>query len=224
MKEAKLKKLLSIVIENYIDKGDPIGSKFLHSLEDTDYAPSTLRKYLHILEEEWLLYQPYHSAWRIPTVKGLEKYMDTILAVREPIKDPIHVDLDYARDDMRSIVETLWEYMDGAVVGFLKEDEYYYLGLNNLLKDSFISDHETTRYIIKFIESKEIIQKLDRKLTKRGNIYYTFIENGDKLISIVYTKIEINGYDAMLSVLWPSRMDHKKNIEVLNQFLSEYGE
>ena len=52
MKEEKLKKLLSVVIENYIDKGDPIGSKFLYSLDDTDYAPSTLRKYLNILEQE----------------------------------------------------------------------------------------------------------------------------------------------------------------------------
>lgn len=69
MKEDKLKQLLSIVIENYIHKGDPIGSKFLHSLENTEYAPSTLRKYLNLLEKEGLLYQPYNSSGRIPTVK-----------------------------------------------------------------------------------------------------------------------------------------------------------
>jgi transcriptional regulator of heat shock response len=223
MREDKLKQLLSIVIENYIDKGDPIGSKFLHSLEDTDYAPSTLRKYLNILEQEGLLYQPYHSAGRIPTLKGLESYMDTILAVPEPSEeDIVHVDLHYVRDDLRSMIETLGEYMDGAVVGFLKEDEYFYLGLNNLLKETFISDHETTRYIIKFIESKEIIQKLDRKLTKKGNIYYTFIQNGEKLISIMYTKVELAGYTAMITVLGPSRMDHKKNVAIMKQFLEEY--
>ena len=52
MKEDTLKELLSIVVENYIDKGDPIGSKFLYSLDDMEYAPSTLRKYLNILEQE----------------------------------------------------------------------------------------------------------------------------------------------------------------------------
>jgi transcriptional regulator of heat shock response len=222
MREDKLKKLLSIVIENYIDKWDPIGSKFLHSLENTDYAPSTLRKYLNILEQEGLLYQPYHSAWRIPTVKWLESYMDSILSVTEEDPDPVHNDLAYTRWDLRSIIETLGEFMDGAVIWFLKEDEYYYLGLNNLLKETFITDHETTRYIIKFIEWKEIIQKLDRRLTKKGNVYYTFIENGDKLISIMYTKVEVNGYDAMIVVLWPSRMDHKKNVAVLKQFLGEF--
>jgi len=222
MKQEKLKELLSIVIENYIDKWDPIGSKFLYSLEDTHYAPSTLRKYLNILEQEGLLYQPYHSAGRVPTVKWLESYMDTVLAVSEKdFLDTIHVDLEYARDDLRSIVETLGEYSDGAVVGFLKEDEYYYLWLNNLLKESLIDDYETIRYIIKFIEWKELIQKLDRRLTKKWNVYYTFIENGEKVISIVYAKVEINWYDAMISILWPSRMNHKKNIAILRQFLGE---
>jgi transcriptional regulator of heat shock response len=51
-KSSKLLGLLSIVIDTYIKKGDPVGSKFLHSLELTDYAPSTLRKYLNQLEQE----------------------------------------------------------------------------------------------------------------------------------------------------------------------------
>jgi len=131
MRDDKLKELLGIVIEHYITKGEPIGSKFLHSLEDSEYAPSTLRKYLNLLEKEGLLYQPYHSAGRLPTAQGLSNYIDTILAVsqdeRHEEMDEVEFDLDYARNDLRSIVETLGEYMDGAVVGFLKEDEYYYL-------------------------------------------------------------------------------------------------
>jgi len=65
----KLLQLLDVVIENYIDKGDPIGSKFLHTLDDVDYAPSTLRKYLNLLEQSGLVYQPYNSSGRIPTIE-----------------------------------------------------------------------------------------------------------------------------------------------------------
>ncbi len=69
MAEDKLLSLLGIVIDNYINKGDPIGSKFLHTLETLEYAPSTLRKYLNLLEKEGLVYQPYNSSGRIPTVQ-----------------------------------------------------------------------------------------------------------------------------------------------------------
>lgn len=226
MKEAKLKALLDVVIEHYIDKWEPIGSKFLHSLEETDYAPSTLRKYLNILEQDGLLYQPYKSAWRMPTVQWLESYLDGLIALpqksREMQKQEHQVpdDVTYARDDLRSVVETLGLYADGAVVGFLKEDEYYYLGMNNLLRDSFLPDVETTKYLIKFIEWRKLIQELDKKMIKRDQIYYTFIESDEKLISIVYTKLEINGYDAIVSILGPSRVDHRKNVAILKRIVS----
>ncbi len=229
MKEDKLKQLLSIVIENYIHKGDPIGSKFLHSLDMTEYAPSTLRKYLNLLEKEGLLYQPYNSSGRIPTVKGLSSYMESLLllsssapATEEGEESPV-IDLDYARNDLKSIVETLGDFVDGAVVGFLREDEYYYLGLNNLLRESLIADHETTRYLVKFIESKELVQQLDARVLKKETIYYTFLENDEKPIAIVYTKVDINGYDAILSILGPSRVDHRKNVLILKKFIEGYS-
>jgi hypothetical protein len=62
-------------------------------------------------------------------------------------------------------------------------------------------DVETTRYLIKFIESREIIQKLDEKLMKKGMIYYTVLGSDEKLIAIVYTKLEITGYDAIVAVI-----------------------
>jgi hypothetical protein len=36
---------------------------------------------------------------------------------------------------------------------------------------------------------------------KKGNVYYTVLETDEKLIAIVFTKIEINGYDAIIAVL-----------------------
>ena len=65
----KLLALLDTVIDCYLDKGEPVGSKFLNSLEAVDYAPSTLRKYLNALEKQGMVYQPYNSSGRIPTLR-----------------------------------------------------------------------------------------------------------------------------------------------------------
>lgn len=77
---------------------------------------------------------------------------------------------------------------------------------------------------MKFIETRKIVQELDAKVMKRGVIYYTFIENGDKLISVIYAKAEVNGYDAVISILGPARIDHKKNVLILKQFMESLNE
>lgn len=222
-KNPKLLGLLSIVIDTYINKWDPVWSKFLHSLELTDYAPSTLRKYLNILEKEGLVYQPYNSSGRLPTVEGLSMYIDDILEKEESHFD-IAFDVDYARHGLRYIIETLWKVADGAVVGFLRNDEYFFLGINNLLENAQISDIDTTKYIVKYIEDKKIIETLDAKMMKKNQVYYTFIQSDQHVISAVYAKIHVNGYDSVICVIGPMRTDYKKNVEILKKFIAKYNQ
>ena len=59
--DTKLLEILGMVIDTYINKGEPIGSKYLHTLDDVGYAPSTIRKYLNLLEKDGYVYQPYNS-------------------------------------------------------------------------------------------------------------------------------------------------------------------
>lgn len=226
-KNQKLLNLLSIVIDTYIDKWDPVGSKVLHSMELTEYAPSTLRKQLNMLEKEWLVYQPYNSSGRIPTIEWLSLYVDQLLQDEEVEVTEwfqLAFDVNYARNGLRYIIETLGKLVDCAVVGFLRNDEYYFLGINNLLKHSSLSDMETTQYIVQYIEDKKIVPTLAGKVIKANKVYYTFLETGWHVISIVYTKINVNGYDGVISIVWPLRTDYKKNIHILKKFLEKYNQ
>ncbi|MBP7062201.1 hypothetical protein KBA84_05360 [Patescibacteria group bacterium] len=99
----------------------------MHSLEDVEYAPSTLRKYLNVLEKSGLVYQPYNSSGRIPTVKGLSMYIEQ--QIHEDVKDieAEEMDIKNARMDLKRLVEALGSVADGVVAGFLKNDEYFFL-------------------------------------------------------------------------------------------------
>ena len=196
----KLLALLDTVIDCYLDKWEPVWSKFLNSLEAVDYAPSTLRKYLNALEKQWMVYQPYNSSWRMPTLE-------------------VDIQLDSARKWLKSLVEALWEVSDGVVVGFIRNDEYYYLGINNLLRDDMIDEYSATRTIIRFIEEKKIVAFIDKKILKNWEVYYTFVNDADTLISCVYVKVNLDGYDAVISIVWPLRVNYKKNIAILKKVL-----
>lgn len=224
-----LLQLLHVVIDNYISKGEPIGSKFLATREgvEMDYAPSTLRKYLQQLETSGLVYQPYNSSGRIPTVQGLSTYLDRFLDELTQEQDDeetdalvFEFDIEMARSSLRGITENLGKMVDGVVVSFLSNDEYNFLGINNLLTEQRAAEFEVMKYIVDFIEKKQIVEVLGKKIIKRGNVYYTFVQDEDKVLSCVYTKITVNDYDAIVSIVWPSRVDYKKNLTVLKKLNS----
>ena len=212
----KLLALLDTVIDCYLDKGEPVGSKFLNSLEAVDYAPSTLRKYLNALEKQGMVYQPYNSSGRIPTLQWLSAYLDSRLS---ECPDDLDLPLNDARKGLKSLVEALGEVSDGVVVGFIRNDEYYYLGINNLLRDDMIDEYSATRTIVRFIEEKKVVAFIDKKILKNQEVYYTFVNDADTLISCVYVKVNLEGYDAVLSIVGPLRVNYKKIISILKKVL-----
>lgn len=224
----KLIDLLTVVIDNYISKWEPIGSKFLHSLELVEYAPSTLRKYLNLLEKAWFVYQPYNSSWRIPTLDGLAVYLDSYMATKKTEKpqkeDSFTLDVDMARGNLRWIIESVWKVVDGVVVWFLRNDEYYFLGINNLLREhASVESFSTTKYIIEFIESRQVIWFLSTKIIKSWQVYYTFVKDWEMTLSCLYAKVNVNKFDWIISIVWPMRMNYKKNLSVLQKLLDLVG-
>ena len=212
----KLLALLDVVIDNYINKGEPVGSKFLHSLKDAEYAPSTLRKYLNMLEKAGMVYQPYNSSGRVPTIQWLTTYIENFLVDQEEEKN---VEVVKVRSWLKQLVESIWKLADGVVVGFVRNDEYYYLGINNLLKDDMINEYQATKNIIRFIEEKRIVKFIDGKILKKNQIYYTFIEDQKTIISCLYAKITINDYDCIMSIIGPTRVNYKKNVAIFKKLL-----
>jgi transcriptional regulator of heat shock response len=219
----QLHTLLHSVIENYLSTGEPVWSKNLHDKKNIEYAPSTIRKYLSELEKQWLVYQPYNSSGRVPTVQWLSKYIDTILDKEDvpanPEFDQYIFDVNYARNSLKFAVEWLGGYIEWVVVWFLRNDEYYFIGINKLLQQTSINEFETTKGIVDYIETKKIIALLGKKIIKIKQIYYTFIEEEKNTISCLYTKVNINWYDSLICAIWPLRSNYKNNLSVLTKFI-----
>ena len=142
--------------------------------------------------------------------------MDSRLSERP---DDFDLPLNDARKGLKTLVEALGEVSDGVVVGFIRNDEYYYLGINNLLRDDMIDEYSATRTIVRFIEEKKVVAFIDKKILKNQEVYYTFVNDTDTLISCVYVKVNLEGYDAVLSIVGPLRVNYKKNISILKKVL-----
>ncbi len=78
-----MRSVLQIVIEDYIQTAEPVGSKTVAKKSEIRLSPASIRNIMSELEALGLLYQPYTSAGRVPTEKGFRVYVDSILDVHE---------------------------------------------------------------------------------------------------------------------------------------------
>ena len=76
-------KILKAVIQNYLDTGEPVGSRTISKLTDLQLSSATIRNEMADLEELGYIVQPHTSAGRIPTDKGYRLYVDDLMAQKE---------------------------------------------------------------------------------------------------------------------------------------------
>lgn len=73
-------KILQAIIRNYLETGEPVGSRTISKYTDLNLSSATIRNEMSDLEEMGLIKQPHTSAGRIPTDKGYRIYVDDMLS------------------------------------------------------------------------------------------------------------------------------------------------
>jgi len=71
--------ILKIIVEEYLETGDVLGSKLLLKKYDLGVSSATVRNDMALLEKLELVYQPYNSAGRLPTTKGLRAFVNYLM-------------------------------------------------------------------------------------------------------------------------------------------------
>lgn len=72
-------KILHAVIQNYLETGEPVGSRTISKYTDLNLSSATIRNEMADLEEMGLIVQPHTSAGRIPTDQGYRLYVDHLM-------------------------------------------------------------------------------------------------------------------------------------------------
>src|SRR5271156_427607 len=82
----RAKEVLRVVVQEFISKGDPIGSSQLTRSGDFEVSPATMRAVLADLEELGSLAKPHTPSRRVPPVAGYRFFVAALLRRREPIE------------------------------------------------------------------------------------------------------------------------------------------
>ncbi|WP_152047643.1 heat-inducible transcriptional repressor HrcA [Aureimonas psammosilenae] len=79
--DERSREIFRLIVESYLDIGEPVGSRSLSRLLTTALSPASIRNVMSDLEHLGLIYAPHVSSGRLPTELGLRFFVDAFLEV-----------------------------------------------------------------------------------------------------------------------------------------------
>lgn len=111
----RAKRILKVLVESYIQDGQPVGSSSLARSSGLDLSAATIRNVMANLEEMGYIRAPHTSAGRIPTSRGYRLFVDALVTVRPLEQQAIHSlqgQLKAARDP-RALIQSASHLLSG---------------------------------------------------------------------------------------------------------------
>lgn len=122
MLNERSQRVLCTVVQSYIEKAAPVGSRVVTKKYPFNLSSASIRNIMADLEDMGFLRQPHTSAGRVPTDKGYRFFVDSMcresgglgrefaLAIRRKL-DEIGRDLDCALGEVASVMSSLSNYL-----------------------------------------------------------------------------------------------------------------
>ncbi len=85
--DERKKKILKAIISNYLETGEPVGSRTISKYTDLNLSSATIRNEMADLEEMGYIIQPHTSAGRIPSDLGYRFYVDNLMEEKEEVEE-----------------------------------------------------------------------------------------------------------------------------------------
>lgn len=153
--------ILKLIVEEYIRTGEITGSKSLLAKHDLQVSSATVRNDMASLEKMGLIFQPYNSAGRLPTTRGLRVFVDYLMEALPTVF--LEAEEEYARrvensrvdDALYSLVSRLTKITGEITFACIPAlGASYYLGLSNYIDRNRGVIGEEMYQVIKFLENK----------------------------------------------------------------------
>ncbi|EKE27386.1 MAG: hypothetical protein ACD_3C00215G0004 [uncultured bacterium (gcode 4)] len=229
--DARKIQILKLIVEEYIKTWDITGSKSLLKKYDIWVSSATVRNDMAFLEKMWLIFQPYNSAWRLPTTRWIRVFVDYLMEhmpkvfleweedlqerlLREKVDDTIYFMVS-------KLTKITWEITFATVPGL---DKNYYLWLSDFLQKNTESLWDQVYNVIKVLENRYnfigLLNNLDIWNKVSVFIWEENIIPDLESYAMIVKKINIEWHDWYLWILGSLKMDYAFNIAALRNILN----
>jgi heat-inducible transcriptional repressor len=106
-------KILHAIIQNYMETGEPVGSRTISKYSDLKLSSATIRNEMSDLEEMGYIIQPHTSAGRIPSDKGYRLYVDHLIQEKDREVTELQELMIQKTDKMEQVLKQIVKVLAG---------------------------------------------------------------------------------------------------------------
>lgn len=159
----RAQQLLKLLIQRFIQDGQPVGSRTLAKNAGIELSPATIRNVMSDLEELGLIAAPHTSAGRIPTSQGYRLFVDSLIRYKAPKQSEIvrlQTQLEEQADNRGSLLDSVSNLLSdvtslaGVVAvpkgkrSVLRQIEFLSLSDNRVLVILVVNDREVQNRVV----------------------------------------------------------------------------
>ncbi len=213
-------RILKAIVSNYLETGEPVGSRTISKLADMNVSPATIRNEMADLEEMGYICQPHASAGRIPTDAGYRFYVDSIMAD----KDAMQIGIQEERENLLQRVDKLEKLLKQVAKVLAANTQYATLvtmpQYNNTVKFIQLSQvDETTLLAVIMVDGNIVKNKLikttyslkNEEILKFNILLNTFLQGAalsDINLELIQTmKVQAGEYAEILETIFQGIME-----------------
>lgn len=228
---ARQTRILKVLIDEYIETTEPVGSETLDKKYNLGVSSATIRNEMVDLTKKGFLKQPHTSAGRAPTPKAMNFYITQLMEEKQvSLADEVKAKEEIW--DVRSNLDKLLEEATHALAEKTKSlavaatsnsDRIWLSGYSNIFLSPEFADIEATANLFSFLEEVQKMRELFfERMTGLSPVEVIFGEEVGwpelEPVGIVGTRFKVGDVNGALGVIGPARLSYSSIIPTVRCF------
>ncbi len=220
--------ILKLIVKEYIDNAEPVGSETLEKKHDIGVSPATIRNEMANMVKLGYLSKPHTSAGRIPTTKALKLYINELMkekevSVAEGVQAREHI-WDLRRDEdkfLREITRDLAAKTHSLAVTTTDDGDIYYAGYAHILEMPEFYDIDIAKNLLSILDNSSHFEMIAKRIENDFGIFL-----GDELelelfrpYSFIFSRFDTKTHCAgSIGVVGPARVKYDSLVPTVKFF------
>ncbi len=214
--------ILKLIVEDYIQSAEPVGSKQLGDRHNLDVSPATIRAAMSLLEQEGYLRQPHTSAGRIPTEKAYVYYLQHVVELTTPTSREFSKQIeeqDTVEHTLKALAHQLVDASGETAIVAFDPGWSYYTGVSNLFAKPDFGEMALLRSVSMWIDQFDAVLAALYDRIDNERVVYIGSQNpfGNQMATILVKYQLGNKQEGIVGLVGPLRMNYARNIALVEE-------